>query len=88
MSDDLDLDTQIWRTDRGDKEPTVIPVRSEKQDDTILATTDGRTVQVRYVDGTPPPETNPPRCQAITQAATQCKRRAAEGSSYYWQHRD
>lgn len=34
----------------------------------------------------PAPATQPGRCQAITRAGTQCKRRAQPGSIYCWQH--
>ena len=88
VSNQLNLNTQVWRTDRDDKTPTVTAVGSEAGDDTILATTDGQTVDIRYVGGTEPPVTEPRRCQAITQAGTQCKRMAEEGSSYCWQHRE
>ena len=38
VSNQLNLNTQVWRTDRDDKTPTVVPVGSETGDDTILAT--------------------------------------------------
>ena len=44
VSNQFNLNTQVWRTDRGDKTPTVVPVGSETGDDTILATTDGQTL--------------------------------------------
>ncbi len=31
---------------------------------------------------------NPSKCKAITQAGTQCKRTAKEGSDYCWQHQN
>jgi beta-lactamase superfamily II metal-dependent hydrolase len=88
VSNDLGLNTQVWRTDRGDKTPTVIPVGNETGDDTILATTNGQTLNIRYVGaGSGATGTDPSRCQAITQSGTQCKRRASAGTVYCWQHR-
>jgi competence protein ComEC len=49
VSNQLNLNTQVWRTDLGDKTPTLVPVGSESGDDTILATTDGKTLSINYV---------------------------------------
>ena len=54
VSTELSLGTQVWRTHRGDKTPVVIPVGSETGDDTILATTDGRTLNIDYVTAAGP----------------------------------
>ena len=37
VSTQLNLNTQVWRTDRDDKVPTVVPVGTEAGDDTVLA---------------------------------------------------
>ena len=70
-------------TDWDDKTPTLIPVGAETGDDTILATTDGQTLNIAYV--TPAPSTtglDPSRCQAITQAGAQCQRRPSTGTAF------
>ena len=87
VSNALNINTEVWRTDRGDKAPRLIPVGHETGDDTILATTNGQTLNVRYVAGRIT-GTDPSRCQAITKSGTQCKRKASAGSAYCWQHRN
>jgi beta-lactamase superfamily II metal-dependent hydrolase len=73
VSNDLGLNTDLWRTDRGDKTPTPIPIGSETGDDTILATTGGQTLNIRYVDAvTGDTGADPSRCRAITQSGTEC----------------
>lgn len=84
VSDELGLGTKVWRTDRDDKEPVLKPVGTETGDDTVVVTTDGRNVTVRYAGDAPLPPPN--QCQAITGAGTQCKRKPKEGSRYCWQH--
>ena len=70
VSTQLNLNTQIWRTDRDDKMPTVVPVGTETGDDTVLATTDGQTLSINYVaTGPTTPGLDASRCRAITQAA-------------------
>ena len=83
----LSLGTTIWRTDRGDKEPELRKVGTEGGDDTVVATTDGQTVTVRYADEAPPVDALPSdQCQATTQAGNRCKRKAKAGSQFCWQH--
>jgi competence protein ComEC len=86
VSTDLSLSTSVWRTDRGDKAPIVRPVGSETGDDTILATSNGQTVSIDYVqpDSTAAPTAD--RCQATTRAGAQCKRKPTAGSQFCWQH--
>ena len=87
VSNQLNLNTQVWRTDRDDKTPTVVPVGSETGDDTILATTDGQTLSINYVVVEPTtPGLDLTRCRAITQAETQCKRKPSAGAVFCWQH--
>lgn len=87
VSNQLNLNTQVWRTDRDDKMPTVVPVGSETGDDTILATTDGQRLSINYVDATPTtPGLDLTRCRAITQSKTQCKRKPSVGTVFCWQH--
>jgi len=88
VSNQLNLNTQVWRTDRGDKTPTVIPVGEEVGDDTIVAITDGRTLNINYIDApNTDPDVDPNRCQGITRAGEQCKRRPSSGGVLCWQHR-
>ncbi|HKX46042.1 MAG TPA: MBL fold metallo-hydrolase [Planctomycetota bacterium] len=82
----LGLGTQVWRTDRGDKEPVVIPVGQEAGDDTVVLRTDGATLQIHYADAPPEPVGDPTRCQATTMAGSQCKRKATAGGPFCWQH--
>ena len=87
VSTRLNLDTRVWRTDRDDKTPVVRPVGEETGDDTVLATTDGATLSINYI--APPTSTttlDPSRCQAMTQAGVQCKRRPSTGTAFCWQH--
>ena len=90
VSDELGLATQVWRTDRGDKEPLVRTVGTEAGDDTIVATTFGKTsdLAVRYASDPPVPlvVVDPQRCLATTLAGTQCRRAPAAGSAFCWQH--
>lgn len=87
VSTQLNLNTKVWRTDSHDKTPTVVPVGSETGDDTVLATTDGHTLRIGYVDaGAATPGLDPTRCRAITGAGTQCKRRPSTGTPLCWQH--
>ena len=87
VSTELSLGTQVWRTHRGDKTPVVIPVGSETGDDTILATTDGRTLNIDYVTAAGPgPVLDVARCQAITRAGNQCRRSPTTGAVFCWQH--
>ena len=63
MTDLLSRHRKQW----GDKAPAVVPVGSETGDDTILATTDGQTLSINYVDAAPTtPGLDPTRCRAIT----------------------
>jgi len=86
VSTDLNLSTTVWRTDRGDKTPVLKPVGSETGDDTILATTNGQTISIDYVqaDSAAAPVIN--RCQATTRAGAQCKRTPSADSQFCWQH--
>ena len=87
VSQRLNLDTRVWRTDRADKTPVLLPVGQETGDDTVLAKTDGVTLSIDYV--LPPTSTNDldlSRCQAMTKAGTQCKRRPSDGTAFCWQH--
>ncbi len=86
VSNQLNLNTQVWSTDRDDKTPTVVPVGSETGDDTILATTDGQTLSINYVVVGPTTGLDLTRCRAITQAKTQCKRKPSAGTVFCWQH--
>jgi hypothetical protein len=90
VSDDLGLQTQVWRTDRGDKEPLLRTVGSEGGDDTIVVTTFGQAsdLTVRYASdaGMLAVNVDPSRCQATTLAGTQCRRPPAPGQAYCWQH--
>ncbi len=49
VSDELDLATQIWRTDRDDKEP-LKDVGTEGGDDTIVFRTSGKEIDAAYVN--------------------------------------
>lgn len=84
----LSLGTIIWETDRDDKTPELKKVGTEGGDDTVIATTDGHVVSVRYVDQAPPSEPLVPsdQCEGITKANARCKRKAREGSRFCWQH--
>jgi len=86
VSTKLTLNTQVWRTDRDDKTPTLKPVGTETGDDTVLAATDGQTLTINYVATPTPPGIDNTRCQAVTRAGTQCKRRPSAGSAFCWQH--
>lgn len=87
VSNQHHLNTQVWRTDRDDKTPNLIPVGSETGDDTVVAITDGQTLMINYVDMM---STNSvldsTQCQAITRAGTQCKRKPSTDSVFCWQH--
>lgn len=87
VSSDLSLATEVWRTDRGDKEP-LVPVGQEAGDDTVLAMTDGVSLTMGYVaDGAMSvPVAGIDRCQAITLQGTQCSRKPKDGSTFCWQH--
>ena len=83
----FNLDTRIWRTDRADKAPVLLPVGQETGDDTVLASTDGVSLTIDYVHPTASNTAlDPSRCRAMTQAGTQCKRRPADGTTFCWQH--
>ena len=87
VSDRLNLGTRVWRTDRADKTPVLLPVGQEAGDDTVLALTDGVTLSVDYVLPLKPTTTlDPSRCRAMTQAGAQCKRRPTAGTAFCWQH--
>jgi hypothetical protein len=85
VSADLALGTQVWRTDRGDKDP-LVPVGEEAGDDTVLVRTNGTSLTVGYVsDGVAVSLLDPARCQAQTLAGKQCSRNPKDGSSFCWQ---
>jgi competence protein ComEC len=87
VSNQLNLNTQVWRTDRDDKTPMVVPVGRETGDDTILATTEGKTLSINYVVAGPTTTgLDLTRCRAKTQAETQCKRKPSAGTVFCWQH--
>ena len=87
VSTQLNLETQVWRTDRDDKTPVLKPVGEETGDDTVLATTDGQTLSIDYVASpASSPTLDPSRCRALTLAGVQCKRRPSTGTAFCWQH--
>lgn len=87
VSTALNLHTQVWRTDRGDKAPLLKPVGTEAGDDTVVAITDGRTLQIDYAQADVAQTLADGWCHATTKSGSQCKRRAMTGSQYCWQHR-
>jgi competence protein ComEC len=86
ISNELALQTAVWRTDRDDKEPILKAVGTEAGDDTVVATTDGKTLNIGYVSGGAAQPVGSDRCKATTGAGTQCKRTASTGSQFCWQH--
>lgn len=84
VSNQLNLDTEVWRTDRDDKSP-LKETGTEGGDDTILVTTHGKVsdLVIEYVASSIVSVT---RCQATTLAGTQCKRKPKPGRQFCWQH--
>ena len=93
ISAELGLGTTIWRTDRGDKTPTMVPEKEEAGDDTVVAWVSGGVFSINYFDlagaddtGSSDSALDSLRCQAITNAGTQCKRARPDGEDFCWQH--
>jgi competence protein ComEC len=89
VSGELGLGTQVWRTDRDDKQPVLKPVGSEAGDDSVIAITDGGAITVRYASDAAAVVIDPAlatRCQGITAQGNRCKRKAKDGSAFCWQH--
>jgi len=87
VSDSMALGTTIWRTDRDDKHPTLIPEREEAGDDGVVAWVVNGALQIQYVDQLASDEAfDLTRCQATTLAGTQCKRVRPHGEDFCWQH--
>ena len=67
-----------------------LPNHRTRGDDSIVARTSGKAsdLQIGYASQqTPTPAADPTRCQATTQAGTQCTRKPKAGSKYCWQHK-
>ncbi len=87
VSGRLSLGTTIWRTDRGDKTPDLVPRGEEAGDDTVIAWVKDEKLSIKYADNTPQPLAYlPTQCQARTQSGAQCTRNRSVSSSYCWQH--
>ncbi len=85
VSQELILNTKVWRTDLGDKSP-LKPVGTEGGDETVVLRTQGTTIEIGYIQQAATPGLDPTRCQAITLQGTQCKRKPASGGVFCWQH--
>ena len=87
VSGRLSLGTTIWRTDRCDKTPDLVPRGEEAGDDTVIAWVKDEKLSIKYADNTPQPLAYlPTQCQARTQSGAQCTRNRSVSSSYCWQH--
>lgn len=86
VSDSLQLDTKLWRTDRDDKSPRK-KEGTEGGDDTVVAKTSGTTIAIGYAGELPTgPTLNPNLCQRITAKGSQCSRNPKSGIRFCWQH--